>query len=118
MSIKENLCKNGWVDHKKTVSFTMERKSPGQRNFSVIKILFVYHFSFFVCNFRHTKEQHDQFFSSRSFRIIHQTLVVMHQSFVTTAPPPTGKGGDCDLSAFSALLPCYKPHPQGVNWRS
>ena len=42
MSIKENLCKNGWVDHKKTVSFTMERKSPGQRNFSVIKILFVY----------------------------------------------------------------------------
>ena len=28
----------------------------------------------------------------------------MHQSFVTTAPPPTGKGGDYDFSAFSALL--------------
>ena len=30
--------------------------------------------------------------------------MVMHQSFVTTAPPPTGKGGDYDFSAFSALL--------------
>ena len=29
---------------------------------------------------------------------------VMHQSFVTTAPPPTGKGRDYDFSAFSALL--------------
>ena len=25
----------------------------------------------------------------------------MHQSFVTTAPPPMGKGGDYDFSAFS-----------------
>ena len=30
--------------------------------------------------------------------------VMMHQSFVTTAPPPMGKGGDYDFSAFSALL--------------
>ena len=29
---------------------------------------------------------------------------VMHQSFVTTATPTTGKGGDYDFSAFSALL--------------
>ena len=28
----------------------------------------------------------------------------MYQSFVTTAPPPTGNGGDYDFSAFSALL--------------
>ena len=28
----------------------------------------------------------------------------MHKSFVTTAHPPTGKGGDCVISAFSALL--------------
>ena len=28
----------------------------------------------------------------------------MHQSFVTTAPPPTGKGWDYGFSAFSALL--------------
>ena len=28
----------------------------------------------------------------------------MHKSFVTTAHPPTGKGGDCGISAFSALL--------------
>ena len=30
--------------------------------------------------------------------------IFVHQSFVTTAPPPTGKGGDYDFSAFSALL--------------
>ena len=30
--------------------------------------------------------------------------VLMHQSFVTTAPPPMGKGRDYDFSAFSALL--------------
>ena len=41
---------------------------------------------------------------------------LMLQSFVTTAPPPMGKGGDYDFTAFSALL--YKPHPQGANWRS
>ena len=29
---------------------------------------------------------------------------IMHKSFVTTAHPPTGKGGDCGISAFSALL--------------
>ena len=34
----------------------------------------------------------------------------MHQSFVTTAPPPTGKGGD----DFQLSVPCYKPHPQGA----
>ena len=28
----------------------------------------------------------------------------MHQSFVTTSTPPTGKGGGYDFSAFSALL--------------
>ena len=28
----------------------------------------------------------------------------MHQSFVTIAPQPTGKGGDYDFSAFNALL--------------
>ena len=39
---------------------------------------------------------------------------IMHKSFVTTAPPPTGKGGDYD---FSVSVPCYKPHPQGANWR-
>ena len=38
----------------------------------------------------------------------------MHKSFVTTAHPPKGKGGDCGISAFSALL-CYKPHTQGAN---
>ena len=37
----------------------------------------------------------------------------MHKSFVTTAHPPTGKGGDCGISAFR---PCYKPHTQGANW--
>ena len=29
---------------------------------------------------------------------------LMHQSFVTTAPPPTGKGGDYDFSVFNALV--------------
>ena len=29
---------------------------------------------------------------------------VMHQSFISTAPPPTGKGRDYDFSVFSALL--------------
>ena len=29
---------------------------------------------------------------------------VMHQSFVTTVPPPTGKGGDYYLTALSSLL--------------
>ena len=33
-----------------------------------------------------------------------QVLKVMHQSFVTTAPPPTGKGGDYDKRVFIALL--------------
>ena len=31
---------------------------------------------------------------------------LMHQSFVNTAPPPMGKGGDYDFS-------CYELHPQG-----
>ena len=35
---------------------------------------------------------------------------IMDQSFVTTAPPPTEKGGVFD---FSVSLPCYEPHPQG-----
>ena len=34
---------------------------------------------------------------------------IMHQSFVTTAPSPTGKGGDYD---FSASVSCYKPQPR------
>ena len=34
----------------------------------------------------------------------HEVAQIMHQSFVTTAPPPTGKGGDYDFSAFIALL--------------
>ena len=33
----------------------------------------------------------------------------MHQSFVTMAPPPMGKGGDYDFSVFNALL--YTPPP-------
>ena len=37
---------------------------------------------------------------------------IMHQSFVTTAPPPSGKGGDYD---FSVSVPCYEPHPEGTN---
>ena len=35
---------------------------------------------------------------------------VMHQSFVTTAPPPTEEGGDYD---FSASVPCYETTPRG-----
>ena len=35
------------------------------------------------------------------------TKNVMHQSFVTTAPPPMGKGGDNLTFQFS--MPCYKP---------
>ena len=31
----------------------------------------------------------------------------MHQSFVTTAPPPMGKGREYD---FSVSVPCFKPH--------
>ena len=31
-------------------------------------------------------------------------IKIMHHSFVTTAPPPTGKGGDCDFSVFNSLL--------------
>ena len=42
--------------------------------------------------------------------IIHIADRVMHQSFVTTAPPHTGKGGDND---FSVSVPCYEPHPRG-----
>ena len=37
--------------------------------------------------------------------------LIMHQSFVNT-PPPTGKGGDCDLSVFIALL---QTPPRGQN---
>ena len=33
---------------------------------------------------------------------------VMHQSFVSTAPPPTGMGGDND---FHFSEPWYKPRP-------
>ena len=40
----------------------------------------------------------------RMKNLIVKYLHLMHQSFVTTAPPPTGKGGDYDFSAFSALL--------------
>ena len=32
---------------------------------------------------------------------------IMQQSFVTTAPPPTGKGRDYD---FSVSVPCYEPN--------
>ena len=39
------------------------------------------------------------------------TLGVMHQSFVSTAPPPTGMGGDSD---FHFSEPCYKPRPVGT----
>ena len=42
--------------------------------------------------------------------IFHKTtLCVMHQSFVSTVPPPTGMGGDNDFSFFRALVlapPC------------
>ena len=34
---------------------------------------------------------------------------IMHQSFVSTAPAPTGMGGDSDFSLFRALVwapPC------------
>ena len=41
----------------------------------------------------------------------HILAAIVHKSFVTTAHPPTGKGGDCGISAFSAL-----PHIQGANW--
>ena len=34
----------------------------------------------------------------------HILAAIEHKSFVTTAHPPTGKGGDCGISAFSALL--------------
>ena len=48
---------------------------------------------------------------TRTKSIRNQTLYnkysFMHQSFVTTAPPPTGKGGDYD---FSVSVPCCKPH--------
>ena len=44
-----------------------------------------------------------------------QLAGVMHQSFVTTAPPPMGKGGNYD---FSVSVPCYEPRHQGANWRS
>ena len=30
--------------------------------------------------------------------------MVMHQSFVSTAPPPMGMGGDSDPSLFRALI--------------
>ena len=30
--------------------------------------------------------------------------LVIHQSFVSTAPPPTGMGWDSDFSLFRALL--------------
>ena len=41
------------------------------------------------------------------------TSLALHQSFVTTAPPPMGKCGDYDFSAFSAPPPlrnkCWGP---------
>ena len=43
------------------------------------------------------------------------SITFMQQLFVTTAPPPTEKGGDYEFSAFSAL---HKTHSQGANWRS
>ena len=50
-------------------------------------------------------------FLTRQLKIIyittpeqHKADILMHQSFVTTAPPPTGKGKDYYFSAFSALL--------------
>ena len=36
---------------------------------------------------------------------------IMHQSFVSTAPPPKGMGGDSD---FHFSEPWYKPHPVGI----
>ena len=53
------------------------------------------------------------FFFFFFFFFDHILAAVMHKSFVTTAHPPTGKGGDCGISAFR---PCYKPHTQGANW--
>ena len=32
----------------------------------------------------------------------------MHQTFVSTAPPPAGMGGDNDSSLFIALVICTK----------
>ena len=39
-----------------------------------------------------------------TYKMTFSTVRIMHQSFVTTATPPTGKGGHYDFSAFSALL--------------
>ena len=33
-----------------------------------------------------------------------QEVPLMHQSFVSTAPPPTGMGGESDPSLFRALV--------------
>ena len=43
---------------------------------------------------------------------IGSNIRLMHQSFVSTAPPPTGKGGDNDFSLLRALL--YAP-PVGTS---
>ena len=54
--------------------------------------------------------KHVYWYMQQTQVIVYRTIgpllvsVMMHQSFVTTAPPPMGKGGDYDFSAFSALL--------------
>ena len=39
-----------------------------------------------------------------TYKMAFSSVRIMHQSFVTTAPPPMWKGGHYDFSTFSALL--------------
>ena len=53
----------------------------------------------------HNKFIIKMFRTENSFQVYLLPLCwIMHQSIATTAPPPTGKGGDYDFSAFSDLL--------------
>ena len=57
--------------------------------------------------------QSQHFSSTRSrFQAEPGTLTLMHQSFVTTAPPPTGKDRDYDFS-FQCPAISPPPPPQG-----
>ena len=48
----------------------------------------------------------------RMFTLKPTDTIVMHQSFVSTAPPPKGMVG---IVTFNFSEPWYKPHPVGTS---
>ena len=76
-------------------------------NFKFLELGYIFQFCFDLVHFKEKSPKSDFF----PRKIV--TSLALHQSFVTTAPPPMGKCGDYDFSAFSAPPPlrnkCWGP---------